>query len=60
MQKIYYFESDPEPKVWEKMIENKNGKITYETPWMISDGFNGNSQINMSEINQNRMYAGIE
>lgn len=36
MRKVYFYESNPEPQVWEKTIENVEGSITYETPWKIS------------------------
>lgn len=36
MRKVYFYESKPEPQVWEKTIENVEGMTTYETPWKIS------------------------
>ncbi|AJW71088.1 hypothetical protein NADRNF5_1403 [Nitrosopumilus adriaticus] len=35
MKKIYFYESNPEPQVWEKIIDNVEGKTQYETPWKL-------------------------
>ncbi|WP_146195957.1 hypothetical protein [Nitrosopumilus zosterae] len=37
MRKIYFYESNPESKIWEKTIENVEGKIIAETPWRICE-----------------------
>ncbi len=37
MRKIYFYETNPEPQVWEKTIDNVGGR-TYETPWKASKG----------------------
>lgn len=44
MRKIHFFESVPEPKVWEKMVETINGKTISKTPWVLSETLNGDSQ----------------
>jgi len=44
MRKIHFFGSVPEPKVWEKMVETKNGKTLSQTCWVISEKLNGDSQ----------------
>lgn len=44
MRKIYFFESVPEPKVWEKMVQTINGKAVSQTCWVISKKLNGDSQ----------------
>lgn len=36
MKKVYYIESNPEPKVWEKNVENIDGKIIIESSWKLS------------------------
>ena len=33
VKKVYFFESGPEPKVWEKLTTTVGGKILAETTW---------------------------
>ena len=35
MKKVYFIESSPEHKVWEKQVESKDGKITPENSWKL-------------------------
>lgn len=49
MKKIYFYETDPEPQICGKMVENINGKIVSQTPWMNSEKLNGDSQKIMSK-----------
>jgi hypothetical protein len=39
MKKIYYFESTPEHKAWEKSVDTRNGEIVKESFWEISKKF---------------------
>jgi len=55
MRKIYFYESSPDTKVWEKMIENVNGKIMSETPWKICERLDNNSQKTMYKTNKNKI-----
>ena len=55
MKKIYFFESNPEPKIWEKIIDNVEGEIIHDIPWKISERRIDDSQKNMSESSQNRI-----
>lgn len=43
VRKIYFFDTDP-PQAWEKIIETKNGKTVSQTPWVLSEKLNGDSQ----------------
>ena len=52
MKKIYFYESNPEPKVWERMIENVDGVVVLQTPWKICENLNGNCQEITSESKQ--------
>lgn len=52
MRKIYFYESNPEHKVWEKTTENVEGKIISETPWKICERQNGDTQRIRSETNE--------
>ena len=55
MRKIYFYESGPETKVWEKMIENVNGKTTSETPWEICEKLNNNPQKIMYKTDNSKI-----
>ncbi|CAD6514605.1 hypothetical protein NMT12_20039 [metagenome] len=39
MKKIYYFESFPERKAWEKSVDARNGEIVKESFWQVSKKF---------------------
>jgi len=45
MRKIHFFESIPEPKVWEKMVQTINGKTVSQTSWVISEKLNPYSNM---------------
>lgn len=52
MKKVYFYESNPEPKVWEKIVEEVDGEMVFQTPWKICDNMNGNCQEITSETKQ--------
>ena len=60
MRKIYFYESCPETKVWEKMVENINGKIMSETPWKICEKINNNSQKIMYKTDNRKILEVIQ
>ena len=43
MKKIHFFESVPEPKVWEKMVRTINGKTVSQTSWVLCEKLNVDS-----------------
>ncbi len=49
MKKVYFYQSTPEPQVWERMVENVNGETVFQTPWKICEKLNGDSQEITSE-----------
>ena len=42
MKKVYYYESNPEPKIWERIVENVDGELKVQTPWRVSERFDAN------------------
>ncbi|AJW71288.1 hypothetical protein NADRNF5_1607 [Nitrosopumilus adriaticus] len=37
VKKVYFFESNPEPRVWEKLVEKIDDEYVSDSPWELHE-----------------------